>query len=422
LATRARFRSGREWEGATLDRIEADFAITTPLFLGDAEREASRVALASLKGALRFWWRAWAYPACLAKGTASALEELHCREQSLFGAAGKERENGRGQSRVLLRLASLALERTVPTKQPLKDRRNGIVGAGARYLGYGLMGAFGARAGMLDRSCFPGGRFTVELLLRANLGAERDGVLASLKLLGLLGGLGARSRRGWGSMSLQRLEGSAVPAWSPPASTSQYATALREVLPTDLPPELPPFTAFSGASRIEVVGLGDDPLRVLDAVGRSMQRYRAWGFRGQVNNQPSEENFKADHDWSKTPWRPEFQAYVPQRAAFGLPHNYARGVGVKPDGGLGRRASPLFIHVHKLADDRFAAVLALLPAQFLPTDQVLLTWPSQRAPAKSPMPKDWPKVLHGFFDGPPDAARRRLTPYFPAEQRTPVLP
>lgn len=410
------------------DPIQANFFVTTPLFLGDAGREASRLALASLKGPLRFWWRAWAYATSGAEETAAQekgrLWDLHRREACLFGAAGREGENPGGQSRVLLRLVSAQLGTPLSVNSPLRDWQNQSAGAGARYLGYGLMGAFGPRAGMLDRSCYPaGGRFRVELLPRKDLRVEeRDGLVAALKLLGLLGGIGARSRRGWGSLCLERLHGGGVTEWSAPTAPMQYAAALKEVLPAraELPGGLPPFTAFSHDSRIELVRIGDDPLRVLDEVGRAMQRYRAWGFRGRVNNQPSEQNFKRDHDWSKTPWHSEFRGFVPRRAAFGLPHNYGKGIGVKPAEGGDRRASPLLIHVHKFAPDRFAAILALLPAKFVPGDRVELTWPQQRAATPNHMPTDWPSVLHDFFDGPPDT-RRGLAPYFPANQRTPVL-
>jgi CRISPR-associated protein Cmr1 len=404
--------------------LTATFKVVTPLFLGDAEREATRLSLASLKGQLRWWWRALEWSGCLRdKGSErAALAELKDREERLFGVAGSDAKD-RGQSRVLMRLADQPEPGTpLCPEHELRDGGGQLVGPGARYLGYGLMGAFGARQGRLDRSCFPaGGHFTVELRPRdIDDDTAWQGVVRAVRLLGLLGGLGARSRRGWGSLTLQSLDGD--PGWRTPLDISGYRKMLEETLRgVTLAPSLPPLTAFSALSRIEVVHTGGDPLRVLDHVGRQMQRYRAWGFRGTVNGEPSERNFVRDHDWSKAPWDRDFAGYVPKRAAFGLPHNYGKGLGAAPAAKEAgdRRASPLLIHVHALGEGRHAAVLAVMPARFVPAELVKLTWPRQTQPVTARLPTDWAQVLHGFLDGPPRARERGLSPYFP--DRTPVL-
>lgn len=412
---------------AHLDCVTATYRIVTPLFLGDAERQATRLSVASFKGALRWWWRAAEWPRCLAKagGEAAALARLHERERRLFGTAGTDPEKGLGQSRVLLRLVGEPeIGRPLPRETELRGADGQPVGPGARYLGYGLMGAFGARQGRLDRSAFPGGgTFTVELRLRRDVeDEERRALVRAVRLMGLLGGLGARARSGWGSLSLVGLEGD--PAWQTPGSVQAYGNlliaTLRELLP--LTTALPPFTAFSALSRIEIVAAGDDGLHVLDQVGRQMQRYRAWGFQGKVNGQESERNFKADHDWAKEPWIGEGRRFVPRRAAMGLPHNYGpkcRNAGVTLPKGAGgdRRASPLLLHVHALGGRSHVAVLTLLPARFAPGDRLQVRWDG--GGYEAPVPAGWESVLHGFFDGPPQANERRLPPYFP--RRTPVL-
>ncbi|MGH8628475.1 MAG: hypothetical protein ACREYC_25495, partial [Gammaproteobacteria bacterium] len=86
----------------------------------------------------------------------------------------------------------------------------------------------------------------------------------------------------------------------------------------------PPFSAFSGLSRVCLLLHGNDPLFVLDQYGKQMQRYRSWGFsrNGQpiVNNRPSEKNFHDDHEWYYN--RPPHANFHPRRVIFGLPHNY----------------------------------------------------------------------------------------------------
>lgn len=40
------------------NKITASYRIVTPMFIGDAKQEASGISPTSVKGALRFWWRA----------------------------------------------------------------------------------------------------------------------------------------------------------------------------------------------------------------------------------------------------------------------------------------------------------------------------------------------------------------------------
>ncbi len=140
----------------------ATYSVVTPLFLGDALRDASRLSLASFKGQLRFWWRALAWPRI------GDLAKLHEREAWLFGKAGEAGEKAFGQSHLVLRLRSFRYDRLMAaapapvlrqkrfsTEHILNrdgtgatgDQPNGlqgspledVIGEGCRYLGYGLL-------------------------------------------------------------------------------------------------------------------------------------------------------------------------------------------------------------------------------------------------------------------------------------------
>jgi CRISPR-associated protein Cmr1 len=70
------------------------------------------------------------------------------------------------------------------------------------------------------------------------------------------------------------------------------------------------------------------------------------------------------------------QSSLPKRTVFGLPHNYFFSstkkkidVNVSSSAGEARRASPLFIHVHKLSNQEYLAVQLLLPAVFLDSNE-----------------------------------------------------
>ena len=392
----------------------ATYSVVTPLFLGDALRDASRVSLASFKGQLRFWWRALAWNDCLKAAVGNqgrALAELHRREAWLFGKAGEAGEKAFGQSRVLVRLEAQALGKPLP-----KNHRLGP-GPGARYLGYGLMGAFGKNAGVLDRSCFPaGGRFRVRLMFAKDVDAsERKRVLDAAKLLGLLGGLGSRVRRGWGSLTLEKLHGPEVD-WTKPESVEGYRKAIRDIIgrPGNA---TPPFSAFSDGSRIDLLATGSDPLALLDRIGREMVRYRAWGYNGKIlDGEPALQLFREDHDWAKQPWAGEKGRYLPKRAAFGLPHNYGKkchNAGVTTTGAAGagdRRGSPLFLHIQDLGKGRFAAVATFLPAEFTPDGKARAKWNGGGYTA--PVPTNWTGTITGWLEGdyPRDEGRAKFFP------------
>ena len=131
---------------------------------------------------------------------------------------------------------------------------------------------------------------------------------------------------------------------------------------------------------------------------------------------------------------------MPERAAFGLPHNYftKKGPTVTATDGLeyvldykleisgpnrndmDRRASPLFFHIHRADSNHFIPVALFLPAQFLPENtniQLLgssnvkrndkknikngnLRWPPRSPIFSASKPYSFnPLVVTGLFDG-----------------------
>ncbi|TWB10073.1 hypothetical protein FBZ89_13610 [Nitrospirillum amazonense] len=267
--------------------------------------------------------------------------------------------------------------------------------------------------------------------------ADYDSAIAlferALCLFGLVGGLGSRARRGWGSIALHALEGSGSETFTRPTTVEDYIVAVKKQLPKHAHDPLPPYTAVGRDSRVEVVVPDDgNALSVLDTMGKAMQRYRSWGHTKKhsdsgplVNDQPSEKNFQDDHDWFRKNSDPRFRTpdFVPRRSIFGLPHNYGDGFGVAPSQpGMDRRASPLLLHVHPLAADWFIGVALLLPARFLPGEQngeTLVTVKINQRNATRPYTVDW-KVLNTLLDGYPQPDGKGRAPYFP--NKRPVYP
>ncbi len=149
----------------TLVRIKTRFCSVTPLYLHGADMRKAELRLSSIKGALRYWYRA----ACpdFSKKTDSGITN----EELLFGGTkGKA-----GQSAFLMRLVK---------EEEIQVRR-----------------------GKYNQEYFASVRFELEFLLRPNLGKDVKpdwrGLLVSIWLLGHLGGLGAKSRKGYGAIALE---------------------------------------------------------------------------------------------------------------------------------------------------------------------------------------------------------------------------
>jgi CRISPR-associated protein Cmr1 len=347
--------------------IEASYRLTTPLFCGGADPEVAELRLPSFKGVLRFWWRALAWSRC-----SGDLAQIQQEEDQLFGSTRT------GQAQVLMRLVAANSPELLSKNKVLTvakgDRQ--VVGMGARYLGYGLMGAYGANAGVLSR----GGvlaplEFTVQLRatgLNPNL---QETLVQALIALGTLGGMGSRSRRGYGSLVIRSLTvdgesprlASASEPWSAPRNATELAGAIAELQRQAHRQDLPEYTALSSGARFVVLSSEDcrEALHLLDLVGREMVRDRSWGNDKLIlRDVPSERNFTHDHGLMKK--RSEQRRTHPERIAFGLPHNYGAMGNVGPaQRELDRRASPLLIHIHQCGS-RPVAVVSFLPARFLP--------------------------------------------------------
>ncbi len=349
--------------------IEANFRLTTPLFCGGATSGSTELRLPSFKGVLRFWWRALAW-----RRLNGDLDVIQRQEDLLFGSASA------GQGCVALRLGSSTPLKCLSPKKELEKEGGGVVGPGARYLGYGLMAAFanhktGTKAGELSRSALLTPlEFMVQLRLSHATAEQQHSLLQALIALGTHGGMGSRSRRGYGSLALQSLTIDHQSVWTAPTSPDELAEIIKGLLEQKAdqqpPPDFPAYTALSSRSRVVLLTAENDnaPLELLDLVGREMVRFRSWGKGGKIlNSIDTERNFTADHDLMAAVANGGKASRHPERIAFGLPHNYGKGKlkEVSPAGSLDRRASPLFIHIHQCGS-RPVAVVSFLPSRFLP--------------------------------------------------------
>lgn len=389
--------------------IDATYQVVTPLFSAGADPKDPELRAPSVKGVLRYWWRALAWSRC-----GGDLDAVRGQEDRLFGSAAG------GRSRVAMHLEHL--DAAAPAVARVGDvlkapGTGGTVGEGARYLGYGVMEAFASskktpptKAGELTRACLRAPfNFVIRMrgrdLTEADVASLRDALIA----LGTLGGLGARSRKGYGSTVLQSLRVDDVDRWDAPQSVGALRGVIAGLPRGDDKGALPEFTALSSRTRhVLVSNSKKEPLDLLDLLGRELVRFRSWGHNGKVLGVPSERRFRDDHDLMKSVARqgvgPEKH---PRRIAFGLPHNYGKKPyqQVGPRGrDLDRRASPLFIHLH-VCGGAPVAVLSFLPARFLPEGRSDVSVGGHAVPQR---PEDeLYRPVHEFLDRLCDPAIRK---------------
>jgi CRISPR-associated protein Cmr1 len=325
-----------------MKKITVTLRVITPLFLSGSNRvcgsnrvRPAEFRLASLKGALRFWFRAANY-------------KNFALEQRLFGST----EIGLG----------CFMMRAKPLVQNTKDD------FGAPYLlGQGL---YKMKKG--PSRCYIEPGKNIEIVFLFNSAACDNAiqkVLETIFLFTHLGGLGARSRRGLGSLIVDKQEGDFDNEILKPAnSTASFIEKLSTIVSAKIKEDtsnIPDYTAFSRKSRILVLDKlpqanNTDWKKCLEWLNNKFMFFRSFETKRFSRDTKLMLNFIKTGGLDR----------APARAVFGLPHNYffrdfSPKRGSVQTAGI-RRASPLFFHVHQLPAGQFVPVISFLPAVFLP--------------------------------------------------------
>ncbi len=316
-----------------METLSATYRIVTPMFIGDGNQQATAIRPPSVKGALRFWWRAlqWGKIRQNYETDEAALQELHKKEARLFGCAADERKPDSGQGVFLLRIIKQPNLAEWEEKWPLKPINN--LSPGSTFLGFGLFESGKGddyqphRRGILETK---NNKFTLRLDFKPT--ASKDDIASieqALRVWGLFGGLGSRARRGFGAITLTELRHNNNTPLKVSHTQQQYEQTIAEHLTqfreiTDYPP----YTAFSGQASYKIFTLDKDARKVHNNIGTNYKR-----FRDEIG-----------------------KANKLRKCAFGLP--------LKDHDDINRRASPLFFHVHELQDGTFIGIALFLPAVF----------------------------------------------------------
>lgn len=176
-----------------IERREFKVEVVTPLFLGGADPKKAELRAPSIKGALRFWWRA--------SYGSDNLEEMKMRESEIFGSTENKAnfsiqlENKPETDSVV---ADLPPGLKVLTQSKGKNFKISIID----YLAYGLCEyKREKKKNVYTKAHIPvGTKFSI--ILSFNNQFYKEDILKAFYAFIKYGGLGARSRNGFGSLNL----------------------------------------------------------------------------------------------------------------------------------------------------------------------------------------------------------------------------
>jgi CRISPR-associated protein Cmr1 len=368
-----------------MHRIELELTTITPAFIGTSD-PANRAewAAKSVRGHLRWWLRA-----VLGGELGGRADEVRAREAAIFGSNAQKsavkiiarpfavvgsRDPADGSPRNETELASDwgATNPAVRARLRLSRGSSNPIG----YLGYGpIIYDRDKKDTVYSRARIRPGQSLRLLVQWSGAPNYLDSLQKALWCWLNLGGIGGRSRRGFGSLAFSKviaIHGNGA-LFEPIQTLEQFEhelhTRLTSAVVTSPPAE---WSHFTSDTRIYVSTLA---FRLWE---EALMAAGAWliAFRRRYGLSSDERVAVRNRDyvWLNSP----SSGGVPDRAGFGLPLPFGKGDLVAgwrdPKKGrrdsrehdeTGRRASPLLIHVARFGADHHL-VLTHMPARLVP--------------------------------------------------------
>jgi len=315
-----------------MERITITLETITPLFLyGANSRAAPELRSPPFRGLMRYWFRA------LAGGVVGdrALNIIHEKESSVFGSA----DDRYGQSSVWVRLST---PKFINKKHPLLPHKNR-----ARF-----------------SAIPPGTAFTLTITLKPEADINKLEMAIWSLLVGLtLGGIGKRSRRGFGSLRIQTvnekpdgLEDSLLQQLSEAEQLAANGKELAQRIGDLITAARKAFGIFLD----NPTPMFNDP--PLFSILRPDTHIAVWTRKDGLP--------EAYDESILAPLMSKLSAKMAELEKNGKGH-FAEafgGINIKLPGlrDTFRRASPLWVSTHRLQNNKWALVLTHLKAQYLP--------------------------------------------------------
>jgi len=292
------------------------------MFLGDQTGRGAELRPPSIKGAMRFWWRA--------TQSFTSIAALKTAEGNIFGTPDGEGK----KSKVLITVKNL--DPTPLTNNPLpKHKFYAIVNNKnipiniIEYLAYGK-----TKLGSDSHAFYfePGTKFEVVFLTPHE---HIESVNEAFHLVAYYGGLGGKSRNGFGSFRILNIEGASPFTVSADLYSGNYN-------------DLPDYPAFSDQTMLL------DPGKTYNSWGEAM------GALGEVY-------YNAKNELGRTT-SPKYSLIPNKKEYLGIISNSKINKGdlkLPREQKFERIAKPYFFRIDKTADNKFKIRVLFLPSKFL---------------------------------------------------------
>lgn len=238
-----------------MEHIDLTLHTLTPLFMAGQNGTTIELRPPSLKGLLRFWWRAWYW----GHTPDATLDNLHNAEGAIFGTSAGDGRKSRFSIRIKPHTIKGSREKFPPrTIQVTTSRRPGRPFP-VNILEYLAYGTYDFKKGF-SRDYVPVGQ-EISVRLSSPDDDTTRAMLTAFYLLAVFGGMGAKAHNGFGNFSVANPDvfkqfGLELPY---PFPDSQFLQ--KELL---LNATLPPYSAFS-AYKTEQNGQGMKILKLKDS-------------------------------------------------------------------------------------------------------------------------------------------------------------
>jgi CRISPR-associated protein Cmr1 len=320
-----------------LEKISLECVVLTPMFLAGADTEYPEIRAASIKGMLRFWWRAL--------HAHLPLNDLRNRETEIFGGAGE----GAGRSKLEISLKNVKTIFTPNQKLPYQKAQATHNGKTIpinlfNYLAYGVVDYNREiRDQVLNRPFIePSSFFLIEFNFPKKYRGE---IIQTIRAFFSFGNLGAKSRNGFGSFYLKdttfKIE-----------EKSLKIEKLKELI---IVAPSADYSAFTTQSKLYKTPPFDSVIEAWGKIGEvyrdvrlSLDPHYQYDKRKYIA-QPIEKMNKSDPIYQKRYAKPYFLKVLPEGGKFVgyilfLPSNYGVGLISNPANQLRYDADAKIVH------------------------------------------------------------------------------
>ena len=176
-----------------LKKISFEIETITPMFLSGADQSKAELRAASIKGLLRFWWRALQ--------AESDINKLRERESQIFGSSDVEKGGGSSFS---IRVSHDGDIKTTRTTKFLDNPNYKVSVEGKTFkmniLAYLAYGLYDFKKGFLRDYIAHGEKFHIIFNIKRE--DYLQDIVRTMFVFSLFGGIGSRNRNGFGSFDI----------------------------------------------------------------------------------------------------------------------------------------------------------------------------------------------------------------------------